>query len=143
MERFPGTKDYKLVNSGVTVTGSGTVTSGWIDVGEFAEQVDIILEAMAVATNDNLGLSALQSAVATGGTASSTLTVDIGTTTKTGQFKARLQTQYDDTSKFPWLGPVDGRYICLTAAQKGTNTTGTAQGLIQVLTLQSREYPVE
>jgi hypothetical protein len=147
---FLGKHDYKLQGSlGTSTTGTGTGTSGWLDLGEFAEQVDIILDIATIATNNKAVLLAYQSTNLTG-SGSTSLTIDDGDgeiiaagNAKAGQFKSRLQTQFDATGSYPWLGCVDGRFIMILYSVTGTNTTGTSVVGGAVLTIASKEYPVE
>ena len=143
MERFLGRSDYKITfGVGVSTTGTSSGTSDWMDLGEYAEQVDLISQIEFLATNNSIAITAWQNSTSTD-TGSSTLSVVNTPLTTTGQTKERLQTQFDNTALYPWLGPVDGRYVQVHIDCAGTNTTGTTVIIGALLTIASREYPVE
>jgi hypothetical protein len=157
---FPGKHDYKVVvMPSVSTTGTGSGTSGWIDLGALAEQVDVYLNVTAPATN--VCTITVYQCSTSAGTGSSLLTLydgdnsdanipDINGTSSaklvTGVYKSRLQYQYDSTTTsgyYPWLGCINGRYIQIIAAVTGTDTTDTSAILGSVLTIAAKEYPVE
>ena len=140
MERFQGTKDYKL-NMGVAVLTTGTDSgTAIIDVGEYAEQVDLITQIDALGTSTVEVTVFQNSTSAATGSSTMTLPPAFETQTQVGQKKTRLQPSWDTASWYPWLGPVDGRYLFIEVDVAGA---GTSQVLAASLTIQSREYPVE
>ena len=140
--RFQGKDDYKInLGLGVAETGTGSGTSGWLDLGEYADEVDIIMDLMTLATNNTVGIAAYQNSVATD-SGSSTLSLDaaLETMSAAGQVKQRLQAG-DDPGQ--WDGPVEGRYLSFVGTIGGTNTTAVTVMIGATLTIRSREYPVE
>ena len=131
--RFPSTNDYILRPFGAPANTT-SITSGWIDTGGHAEEVDVVAYASTVGTSYTMTLYQNSTSVATDSS-----TIDISTSfatqTGTGQQKQRLQ-QGDTAGQ--WDGGVAGRYLYFTITKSGSCQIDAA-----VIVHRSDEYPVE
>lgn len=147
MRNFPGLRDYRAANGCFMVfMGTNTESGGPYHVGPGAKIVDVVFDVAVNGTGAPPEIKGYQS-TDTDFNHAVPLTLNgrlraysTGTFMPRYQKKCRLQTQYDDTSKSPWLGADDGQFLWFEADPTGGEF---AIVLGTILTLESGEYPVE
>jgi hypothetical protein len=166
MSRFLNKHDYQVsMDIPISVPGKMFVPTALLDVGEHAEQVDIVIDILTMDPTVYLELLAIQQSSPYLTPISNPLTIsdqesgsgnmgpsivtdyygpsfDVVNLTNIGQYKSRLQTWFDDPDRYPWLGAVEGRYIMLYAMVGGIQR-GSLIFTFSTVTISSKKYPAD